>query len=589
MSNTNLFIEAESFESFGGWLHDQQFMDQMGSPYLLAHGLGQPVRDAKTNIIFSETGAYRVWVRTIDWVAKWSAAGSPGRFQVIMDGKPLNTDFGINGAEWHWQDGGTVEVKNKEMIIALHDLTGFEGRCDALFFSKDLTFIPPNEKIALEEFRRMSLGFNEVPEEREFDFIVAGGGIAGVCCALVASRLGLKTALIQDRPVVGGNNSSEVRVWLNGQIQKEPWPHVGDVVKELDQKKRAHEGDHNTAEIYEDDKKIKLLKEEKNLELFLDCRLINVDVTNSRIQKVMIQSTLTAQRISLKADFFSDCTGDGCMGVLAGADHTIVKEGHLGPTNLWYTEETSEPQNFQKCPWALDLTNKPFPGRNVDYKGQKQIPEDCVNTLGLWYWESGFDWHPIDECESMRDWNFRAMYGAWDALKNIDKVHIKRRLKWAAYITGKRESVQLLGDVVLTKKDIIENRPFKDEVVPCSWSLDLHYPDENYQKGFEGNEFISRADFGEKPDLYWMPYRCLYSRNIENLFMAGRDISVEHEALGTVRVMNTCGMMGEIVGMAASIAKQENINPRGVYENHLSKLQELMVTGAGINRISQKV
>ena len=122
-----VLLEAEQFANHGGWLVDQQFMDQMGSPYLLAHGLGEPVRDAETTARFPTAGKYRVWVRTRDWVAPWKAPGAPGRFKVLVNGKPLSATFGTEGAAWHWQDGGTVKV-SREAKVALHDLTGFEGR-----------------------------------------------------------------------------------------------------------------------------------------------------------------------------------------------------------------------------------------------------------------------------------------------------------------------------------------------------------------------------------------------------------------------------------------------------------------------------
>jgi len=140
-----VLVEAESFANRGGWVIDQQFMDQMGSPFLLAHGLGKPVGDAATAVSFPAVGTYRVWVRTRDWVAPWKAQGTPGRFQLIIDKEPLDTLFGTEGARWHWQNGGTVAITKKQVVLKLHDLTGFDGRCDAIIFSTDANFIPPNE------------------------------------------------------------------------------------------------------------------------------------------------------------------------------------------------------------------------------------------------------------------------------------------------------------------------------------------------------------------------------------------------------------------------------------------------------------
>ena len=153
-SAQTVLVEAESFAEPGGWSLDTQFIHVMGSPYMLAHGLGEPVKDATTSVKFPAAGTYKVFVRTKDWVARWNAPGTPGKFQVLIDGKPLATTFGTEGAEWHWQDGGTVEVANTEAAVALHDLTGFEGRCDAIVFSKDPNFVPPADKKELAAWRK---------------------------------------------------------------------------------------------------------------------------------------------------------------------------------------------------------------------------------------------------------------------------------------------------------------------------------------------------------------------------------------------------------------------------------------------------
>ncbi len=587
-----VLVEAEGFARTGGWVVDPQFMDQMGSPYLLAHGLGVPVADAETEVALPAGGRYRVWVRTKDWVAPWKAPGAPGRFQVLLDGRPLPTLFGTTGAEWHWQDGGVIELTGPRVRLTLHDLTGFEGRCDAILLTADEHFTPPNRDPEMAAFRRACLG---LPEDSapagEFDFVVCGGGIAGTCAALAAARLGLTVALVQDRPVLGGNNSSEVRVWLQGARNKEPWPRVGDIVAELEQKKSAHYGPANTAELYEDERKLALARAEPNLRLFLEHRANGVEKDGARIRAVLAQEIRTGRRVRLAGRWFADCTGDAAVGVLAGADHEMQPKGRMGPCNLWNVCECKDtnalntavraeagPQPFPRCPWALDLSDKPFPGRS------KTKPN--TSELGGWYWESGFDRDPIADMEYIRDWNFRAMYGAWDAMKNVDGVLPNHRLNWAAFILGKRESRQLLGDVVLCFDDLKNDRSFPDGCVPTGWSNDLHVPDPKYAQGFEGEAFISKAIFEEFPAHrqkrpFWIPYRCLYSRNVENLFMAGRNLSTKHEALGAVRVMRTCGGMGEIVGMAASLCRKHDAAPRDIYTKHLDELKDLMRRGVG--------
>jgi len=609
-STTGLvLVEAESFDDTGGWVVDQQFMDFMGSPYVLAHGLGIPVQDAKTEVQFADPGTYRVWVRTRDWVAPWQAKGTPGRFELQCNGKTLKTTFGTEGAEWHWQDGGEVEV-TATTHLALHDLTGFEGRCDAILFARDTSFDPPHSGKPLEELRGQLLGWNKAPEDGgTFDLVVVGGGVAGTSAAITAARLGCKVALIQDRPVLGGNGSSEVRVWPEGHTNHEPYPRIGDVVRELVRKKGGGDGNARNREIYNDHRKLNLARAEPNLTLLLEHRANGSQHKNGHISAVRAQHTRSGRRKLVRGRWFLDATGDGVLGALAGADFEMTHQGHMGVSNLWNVGEVEKneyqllcecedddpmslnfvksdtPAPFPRCPWAVDLSDKPFPGRKKLKDGKRGMAN--LSSLGGWFWETGFDRHPITDLERMRDQNLRAMYGAWDALKNVDGQYPNQRLKWAAFIAGKRESRRLMGDVVVTGKDFHDLKPFDDAAFPCTWHIDLHFPKKAFQKGHEGDEFISDYTRGKGYKYkgpYWAPYRALYSRNIDNLFMAGRDISVTHEALGAVRVMQTCGMMGEIVGMAASLCKQHDCNPRAIYKEHLAELKQLMKRGAGKDR-----
>jgi hypothetical protein len=594
-----VLLQAVQFNDLGGWDVDQQSMDQMGSAYLLAHGLGVPVMDAVTSPEVSSPGTYRVWVRTRDWVAPWNAPGAPGKFQLLIDDKPLATTFGTEGADWHWQDGGTVELGAKPKV-ALHDLTGFEGRCDAVLFSKDINFQPPNELVALTKFRRDALGLSDTPDDGgQFDLVVVGGGIAGTSAAVSAARNGLKVALVQDRPVLGGNGSSEVRVLPEGHTRVKPYPHIGEIVDEIVQPRSTASGNAKGAPVYGDARKTAVVQAEPRITLLMDHRVFAVEAAGGHVNAVVAQHIITGQRLRLAAKFFADCTGDATIGFLAGADYEISREDHQGMSNLWNLMDAADPKQvlkceckdktalglateagnvaepFPRCPWAIDLSDKPFPGRPKN----KASTAPALDKLGGWYWESGFDRDPIAEVERIRDLNLRAMYGAWDALKNVDHLYPNYRIGWAAFIAGKRESRRLMGDIIVAVNDFLTNRAFDDGCFPCSWGIDLHEPDKTYQAGNEGNEFISTFTHGAKYTYkgpYWAPYRCLYSRNIDNLFMAGRDISVTHEGLGPVRVMKTCGMMGEVVGKAASICVNQNTSPRGVYQNHLDELKGLM-------------
>ncbi len=237
----SVLIETERFAEYGGWVNDSQFMDQMGSSFLLAHGLGTPVADASTTVKLTRPGRYRVWVRTRDWVAPWNAPGAPGRFQVLIDDVPVGTVFGTQGADWQWQDGGVIRL-DTVLRLALHDLTGFDGRCDALLFVPEngSGYVPPNDPPMLAALRTNLSDLPRIPVDAgHFDLVVVGGGIAGTCAAVSAARHGLSVALIQDRPVLGGNNSSEVRVWLQGSRNLPPFRHVGDIVAQLEQQHRA--------------------------------------------------------------------------------------------------------------------------------------------------------------------------------------------------------------------------------------------------------------------------------------------------------------------------------------------------------------
>ena len=192
----NILIEAESFDQPGGWKLDTQSIEVMGSPYMLAHGLGTPVKDASTSVEFPQTGEYRVFVRTKDWVARWEAEGEPGRFQIVLNGEIVEKTFGTQGADWHWQDGGTIWVTQTQSKVSLRDLTGFEGRCDAIYFSQDGT-PPPNAPDTLPQWRRKLLGLSDAPvEEGNYDLVVIGGGYAGMASALSAARMGCKVALM---------------------------------------------------------------------------------------------------------------------------------------------------------------------------------------------------------------------------------------------------------------------------------------------------------------------------------------------------------------------------------------------------------
>jgi hypothetical protein len=569
----HLLVEAESFAKPGGWSLDTQFIDIMGSPYLIAHGLGQPVKDATTTVTFPSTGAYRVWVRTKDWVAEWKAPGTPGKFQVLLNGQPLAETFGTKGAQWFWHDGGTVSITQKENTLALHDLLGFDGRCDAVYFTADLTETPSNDNATLSSWRKSTLGLPSTPQDMgEFDLVVVGGGYGGMGSAISAARMGLKVALIQNRPVLGGNGSSEVRVWAMGLVRRGKYPHIGEMVEEWADHAKNSPG---TYEEFGDAQKEALVRSEKNISLFLNEHVYAAATIGGKIVSVTSLNTGTSREKKYAGKFFVDCTGHGTLAYLAGARYEIEPKDLLGMSNMWVWSNASAPRAFPETPWALDLMMNDFPY-------PKMGKADMSNQgKGEWFWESGFNKDPIKDLELIRDWNLRAVYGAFNAMKNRDgkAEHPNAKLDWVAYVGGPRESRRIVGDVMLTHNDIITKKEYPDGCVPSTWSIDLHFAKEEYAKKFPDNPFISVAQHDQRIDRqygYPIPYRCLYSVNVENMFMAGRDISVTDEALGTVRVMKTIGMMGEVVGKAAAIAVQRKCTPREVYQSYWKDLDSLL-------------
>ncbi len=573
-----ILIEAESFAEHGGWKLDTQFIEIMGSPYLIAHGLGKPVEDAATKIELLAAGTWRVWVRTKDWVAPWEAPGAPGRFQLEIGGKTLPTEFGTEGAEWHWQDGGSVELSAGEVELRLRDLTGFCGRCDAIVLSQS-DEPPDNTSEILPVWRRKALNLPEEPENGgEFDIVFIGGGYAGSCGAISAARMGLKVALVQNRDVLGGNGSSEVRVWAMGNTPGGLYP-VGDIIREFEDDAKSSPGFY---EEFGDAKKEKIAHAEKNLSLFLGHHAYEVLMDGTKIQAVRALETRTGRIREFRAPYFCDSTGHGYIGLKAGADRTMIPEGRMGMSNMWRWQDTDSSKPFAKTPWALNLEEGEFPYPKKHH--------------AQWFWESGYNKHPLNDLELIRDWNLRANFGAWNAIKNngayarsdeTGNNHANAELLWMAYVGGPRETQQLLGDVILTEEDIVSGREFGDGCVLTTWSIDLHYPKEDYLGKYADNPFISYAVHGKGVDRrrgYAVPYRCFYSRNIDNLFMAGRNVSVTHKALGTVRVMKTCGMMGVVVGKAAAVGKKNGCTPRYVYQSYLPQLVELLELPGNMRR-----
>ena len=577
----SVWVETESFKNKGGWVVDQQFMDLMGSPYLMAHGMGTPVADASTLVQIPEKGTYYVYVRTFNWTSPWYQGEGPGRFQLKVDGKKLSSVLGMEGRQWMWQYAGKVNLKQGETTLSLVDLTGFDGRCDVIYLTTKKDDVPPADMAELDLFRRKMMNLPAIPAvQQQYDLVVVGGGIAGMCAAASASRLGCKVALINDRPVLGGNNSAEVRVHLGGHIEVGPNKGLGRMIREFG---HSRKGNAQPEDYYEDEKKDKFIATEKNVTLFANYRAVSVKMNGDRIESIVIKHIETGEEQCLRAPLFSDCTGDGTIGYLAGAHYRMGREARsefgeklapeiadkmtMGASVQWYSVDKMKKVSFPEFSYGVGFNEG-----------------NCEKvTRGEWKWETGMNLDQVNDAERIRDYGLQVVYSNWSFLKNHLKDNDKyknRALGWVAYVAGKRESRRLLGDYILKQDDIDKNVFHEDASFTATWSIDLHFPDPDNTKKFPNAEFKAATNHIYIYP-YAVPYRCLYSRNVENLFMAGRNISVTHVALGTVRVMRTTGMMGEVVGIAASLCKKYRTSPRGVYQQHLNELKEWMQKGVG--------
>ncbi|MBQ4515243.1 MAG: FAD-dependent oxidoreductase [Clostridia bacterium] len=572
-NKNSVFVLCSSLENHGGWVLDTQFIVNMGLPYLLAHGLGNPVNDACGKVKFPQSGSYRVWVYTKNWSAYWKPEYAPGKFQVICG--DYCREFGDGEPDWHWQDGGVINIDSSEQKIILRDLTGFEGRCGAILFTLDNDFVPPIDPDEINMLRKKLCGYNEA-KEYEYDFVVVGAGITGMCAAIEAANRGLKTALVNDRFVAGGNNSSEIRVWLTGDTKFDEFPAIGRLTDKFEQKVRDISGTANKPENYEDGKKMEILKSTENLSLYFGEYLVASDTADGVIKSIELMNVISGEPTVLKSELFCDCTGDGTLGYMSGAEYEMTAEGHMEQSNFWYVEDTGAPSEFPSCPWAIDLKEANFPHRLRGSKDEKLI-KNAERNLGCWFWGSGFEHDPIKKAEYSRDVNFRAMYGAWDAIKNTDGDLPNHRIGFCSYITGKRESRRLLGDVILNESDARLGRRFPDGLIGVNITFDVHVINNAYYGAYhEGDAFITKCWWhNDFPNPFFIPYRCLYSKNVKNMFMAGRCLSVTHEGLGMFRLMRTCGLMGEVVGRAAALANKYGTQPRGVYESYLDELISL--------------
>ena len=519
-------VYPQSFR--GGWGLDVSSMDVLGSPYLIAHGMGRPVPDAQAEVAFPGTGPWRVWVRTRNWTD-----GAPGRFRVVVDGVELPHVFGASSDEWTWERGDVVSVSKPSVVVALRDLTGFDGRCAGVMFVRPDASAPVGP---------LDVRTADPAETHEVDFVVVGGGVPGCAAAVAAARAGLTVALVQDRPVLGGNASSEIRVWCGGE-SRHP------IVDELRGLFMNRDGDAAVCE----QARLATLQREKGLSVFLSHRAFAVEKTSAAITAVKAIDLVRNRVVRFRGRLFCDATGDGWIGYWAGADFRYGREAKsetgersaipradglvMGASLMWQTSFANDDVPFSAL-WA------------------ERFAEGGPAVNGEWFWEYGHLRNMLTEDEAIRDRLLLAIYGAFSLAKK-DPKNARRMLTTCPYVLGKRESRRLVGDWVLKEEDVAAQRPFEDAVATATWSMDIHYPHATVP-------YLSRNDHPQRGRV-WIPYRTIYSRTVPNLFMVGRCFSCTHLALGAVRVINTLSQLGVAAGTAAAMCCEGNCLPRDLF------------------------
>ena len=408
-------------------------------------------------------------------------------------------------------------------------------------------------------------------KQLQADLCVVGGGMAGLCAALAAARNGVQTVLVQDRPVLGGNASSEIRMWIcgaQGANNKETGILEELLLANLSQNPSLHYSrwDHV---MYG-----KCLQEE-NLTTILNCAVMDVTTDGNRIASVCAWHLAQQCFVGIHASLFADCSGDSVLRV-SGAEWRRGREGceefqeslapaapdrkTMGNSILFQLREVDTHRPFIPPPWAHHYTDQTVPKREL-------IP----NGHNFWWLEVGGTRDTIADADSLRDELLKIAYGVWAYIKNHpDGRGHQWELDWIGSLPGKRENVRYVGDHIFTQNDIWAEGRFDDMVAYGGWPMDDHHPD-----GIEhpGDPTV----FNPTPSPYGLPYRSLYSRNVENLFFAGRNISATHMALASTRVMATCAAMGQAVGTAAAIAVKYGLTPRGVYQQKIRELQETLM------------
>ena len=414
------------------------------------------------------------------------------------------------------------------------------------------------------------------------DLCVIGGGMAGLAAAVSAAREGARVVLMHERPVLGGNASSEIRMWISGARGQDN--RESGLLEEIELENMYR----NPTKSYAiwDTVLYELVRREKNICLLLNCTCMDADIEtgsfangrDTRIRSVTGYQMTTQCFFEVSAHVFSDCSGDSILAPLCGAQFRVGREAAdefgeqssvpvpdrktMGMSCLIQGRETTEPIDFIPPGWSKHLTDSDFADR---------MPDIYDSAENYWYLELGGEADSIADTENLRNELLALAVGTWDYIKNSGHFGARNwDLDFLGFLPGKRESRRMCGEYMVTQRDISDGKIFEDEIAYGGWPLDDHYPGGFYHRGRPNTDIPT-------PAPYSLPYRALYSKNVENLFFAGRNISMTHMALSSIRVMATCALLGEAVGKAAYLAVRENITPHDVYCRHLSELQTLLL------------
>ena len=434
-------------------------------------------------------------------------------------------------------------------------------------------------------------GFKKYRENKQVNLsanlIVIGGGLSGVCAAIVAARDGLKVVLVQDRPVLGGNASSEVRLWALGATShmgnNNRWSREGGLINEilLDNLKRNKEGN----PLIFDTVLLEKVYNESNITLLLNTSVYQTNKSEDTIIKsVNAFCSQNSTTYILEAPLFCDASGDGIVAFQAGASFRMGAESPdefdegfapniedygnlLGHSLYFYTKDLGKPVDYTAPSFAID--------------NAAELPRIRNYQLGdygckLWWVEYGGRLDTIHQSEDIKFELWKVIYGIWDYVKNSGKYPEAENLtlEWVGTIPGKRESRRFEGDFMLSQKDIVEQRDYYDRVAFGGWAMDLHPADGIYSQHNSCTQWHGKG-------VYSIPYRSYYSKDIDNLFLAGRIISASHVAFGSSRVMLTCAHGAQSIGKAASICFKNNWNPRNLADKDKIALLQLALNKDG--------